>query len=97
MKPSKGVTIEEMGIKMGLNGVDNGRLMFDHVKIPRENLLNKFNDVTSDFYPKILSDAKFISDIKKPMARFFKVADRLLSGRLSQKINLFRLGFVYLQ
>lgn len=66
--------IEEMGVKMGLNGVDNGRLTFDHVKIPRENMLNKFNDVTSD--------GKFVSDIKKPSARFFKVADRLLSGRL---------------
>ena len=74
MKPSKGVMIEDMGVKMGLNGVDNGRLMFNHVRIPRENMLNKINDVTAD--------GKFISDIKKPSARFFKVADRLLSGRL---------------
>lgn len=63
-----------MGFKIGLNGVDNGRLMFDHVRIPREGLLNAFNDVTED--------GKFVSDLKKPSARFFKVADRLLSGRL---------------
>lgn len=73
-KPSKGVMIEDMGIKMGLNGIDNGRLMFDHVRIPRINMLNRFNDVTAD--------GQFVSDIKKPSARFFKVADRLLSGRL---------------
>ena len=48
--------------------------MFDHVKIPRTNLLNAFNDVTED--------GKFVSDVPKVSARFFKVADRLLSGRL---------------
>jgi len=48
MKPCPGVMIEEMGVKMGLNGVDNGRLMFDHVKIPREQMLNKLSDVAPD-------------------------------------------------
>jgi len=74
MKPSRGVMIEDMGVKMGLNAIDNGRLMFDHVRIPRINMLNRFNDVTED--------GRFISDLAKPSARFFKVADRLLSGRL---------------
>lgn len=45
MKPSKGVMIEDMGVKLGLNGIDNGRLMFDKVVIPREQMLNKLNDV----------------------------------------------------
>ena len=31
---------------MGLNGVDNGRLWFDGVRVPREALLNRFADVT---------------------------------------------------
>lgn len=74
MKVSRGVMIEDMGVKMGLNPIDNGRLMFDHVRIPRVNMLNRFNDVTED--------GRFISDLAKPSARFFKVADRLLSGRL---------------
>ena len=74
MKPCKGVMIEDMGWKIGLNGIDNGRLAFDNVRIPREAMLNSFNDVTAD--------GKFISDIPKASARFFKVADRLLSGRL---------------
>jgi acyl-CoA oxidase len=29
MKAVKGVTIEDMGWKMGLNGIDNGKLMFN--------------------------------------------------------------------
>lgn len=74
MKPAKGVMIEDMGVKMGLNPIDNGRLMFDHVKVPREAMLNRICDVTED--------GKFESELKKPSARFFKVADRLLSGRL---------------
>ena len=66
--------IEDMGVKLGLNGIDNARLMFDHVRIPRTYMLNAFNDVDAE--------GKFISDIPKASARFFKVADRLLSGRL---------------
>lgn len=37
-----------MGPKIGLNGVDNGFLTFNKVRIPRENLLNKTGDVTPD-------------------------------------------------
>ena len=35
------VRVEDMGHKMGLNGVDNAKLHFENVRIPRENLLNK--------------------------------------------------------
>ena len=74
MKPSPGVMIEDMGDKMTLNGIDNGRLMFNNVRIKRENMLNALCDVDSN--------GVFKSDIKKNSARFFKVTDRLLSGRL---------------
>ncbi len=46
--PLPGVTIEDDGIKEGLNGVDNGRLAFDHVRVPRENLLDRFASVAQD-------------------------------------------------
>lgn len=77
-----------MGWKMGLNGVDNAKLMFKNVRIPRVNMLNKLNDVAED--------GVFKSDLPKNSQRFFKVADRLLSGRLcisamtmsATKINL---------
>ena len=45
MKPCAGVTIEDMGMKLQLNGVDNARLTFNHVKIPRINMLNRLADV----------------------------------------------------
>ncbi len=37
-----------MGYKMGLNGVDNAKLSFDNVRVPREALLNRWSDVTED-------------------------------------------------
>ena len=43
-----GVRIEDDGPKMGLNGVDNGRIWFDGVRVPRTALLNRFADVTPD-------------------------------------------------
>jgi len=74
MKPCKGVFIEDMGLKLGLNGIDNGRLSFDHVRVPRTAMLNSFSDVNEK--------GEFTSEVKKASQRFFKVADRLLSGRL---------------
>jgi len=41
MRPLPGVTVVDMGVKMGLNGVDNARLTFDNVHVPRTNLLNR--------------------------------------------------------
>lgn len=41
----EGVFIEDMGHKLGLNGVDNARIAFNNVRIPRINLLNKYSDV----------------------------------------------------
>jgi acyl-CoA oxidase len=34
-----------MGAKFGQNGVDNAALIFSNVRIPRENLMNKYTDV----------------------------------------------------
>lgn len=74
MKPCQGVYIEDMGHKIGLNGVDNGRLVFTNVRVPRWAMLNKLAQVTPE--------GEYKCDIKKPSNRFFKVADRLLSGRM---------------
>ena len=69
-----GVTIEDCGPKAGLNGVDNGRLSFDRVRIPRENLLNRFGEVTAD--------GRYETSIKDDSTRFFTMLANLLAGRL---------------
>jgi len=74
MATMPGVTIEDMGYKMGLNGVDNAKLSFDQVRVPRTALLNRYSDVSED--------GTFTSEIGSGRARFLTVADQLLSGRI---------------
>jgi acyl-CoA oxidase len=74
MKPKKGVTIWDMGHKIGVNGVDNASLSFDNVRIPRENLLDAISQVSEN--------GTFSSAVKGSRKRFLVVADQLLSGRL---------------
>jgi len=70
-----GVTSEDDGVKGGLNGIDNGRLAFDHVRVPRENLLNRYGDVDAD--------GTYRSDIPSPGRRFFTMLGALVQGRVS--------------
>ena len=42
LKVMPNVRVEDMGYKLGLNGIDNAKLFFDNVRVPRENLLNKY-------------------------------------------------------
>ena len=59
---------------MGLNGVDNGRLWFDGVRVPREALLNRFADVSED--------GTYSSEIENPNRRFFTMLGTLVQGRV---------------
>lgn len=70
-----GVRIEDDGRKMGLNGVDNGRIRFDGVRVPREALLNRFADVTPE--------GVYRSTIDNPDRRFFTMLGTLVQGRVS--------------
>ena len=74
MDESSGVQIIDMGWRMGLNGVDNGALKFNDVLIPKSNMMTQ--------YAHIDESGKFQSKIAKTQQRFFKVTERLLSGRL---------------
>jgi acyl-CoA oxidase len=69
-----GVRIEDCGPKMGLNGVDNGLIWFDHVRVPREALLNRFADVGPD--------GVYSSPIENPNKRFFTTIGTLVQGRV---------------
>ncbi|MFI0811865.1 acyl-CoA dehydrogenase family protein [Streptomyces echinatus] len=70
-----GVAIEDDGRKMGLNGVDNGRIRFDGVRVPREALLDRFAQVTPE--------GRYESAIENPDRRFFTMLGTLVQGRVS--------------
>lgn len=44
-KPLKGITIGEIGAKVGFNSVNNGFLGFDNVRIPLKNMMMKNSEV----------------------------------------------------
>jgi acyl-CoA oxidase len=69
-----GIRVEDDGLKMGLNGVDNGRLWFDGVRVPRDSLLNRFADVTDE--------GAYESSIDNPDKRFFTMLGTLVQGRV---------------
>lgn len=70
-----GVGGEDDGVKGGLNGIDNGRLHFSNVRIPRTNLLNRYGDVAED--------GTYTSSIESPGRRFFTMIGTLVQGRVS--------------
>ncbi|AFA72118.1 acyl-CoA oxidase [Gordonia polyisoprenivorans VH2] len=70
-----GVTTSDCGYKGGLAGVDNGQILFDHVRIPAENLLNRYADVEAD--------GTYRSPIENPNRRFFTMLGTLIRGRVS--------------
>jgi acyl-CoA oxidase len=70
-----GISIEDCGYKMGLNGVDNGRIWFNNVHVPLENLLNKYGGIEPN--------GTYASPIEKPSKRFFTMLGALVGGRVS--------------
>lgn len=70
-----GVTTSDCHYKGGLPGVDNGRIQFDQVRIPRDNLLNKYADVAED--------GTYSSPIENEGRRFFTMLGTLIRGRVT--------------
>ncbi|XP_021752742.1 acyl-coenzyme A oxidase 2, peroxisomal-like [Chenopodium quinoa] len=69
-----GIEIHDCGHKVGLNGVDNGALRFRSVRIPRDNLLNRFGDVSRD--------GKYTSSLPTINKRFAATLGELVGGRV---------------
>jgi acyl-CoA oxidase len=84
-----GVRIEDCGRKIGLDGVDNGRIWFDGVRVPRAALLNKYADVDED--------GRYVSAIDNPDRRFFTMLGTLVQGRVcvgGAAVNAAKVGLV---
>ena len=70
----EGVRIEDSGEKMGLNGVDNGQIWFDQVRVPRTALLNRYGEVNAE--------GRYSSPIENANKRFFTMLGTLVQGRV---------------
>ena len=70
-----GVRIEDCGPKAGLNGVDNGRIWFDQVRIPRSDLLDRFAQIDVG--------GNYVSAVTSSSRRFFTMLGTLVGGRVS--------------
>src|SRR4051812_30801299 len=73
--PAGGVEISDCGEKLGLNGVDNGRLSFHGVRVGRDALLDRYAEVTED--------GEYRSPIENENRRFFTMLGTLVQGRVS--------------
>lgn len=69
-----GITIKDCGRKMGLNGVDNGRIWFDKVRIPKDDMLDR--------YASVDENGVFKSSITSDNRRFFTMLGTLVGGRI---------------
>ncbi|MFT4216816.1 MAG: acyl-CoA dehydrogenase [Micropruina sp.] len=69
-----GIAIGDNGHKGGLLGVDNGTIAFDHVRVPREMLLDRFGSVDAE--------GRYVSTIENPNRRFFTMLGALVRGRI---------------
>lgn len=70
-----GVRLGDCGHKLGLNGVDNGRIWFDQVRVPATNLLGRFAHIDEGHH--------YESPIPGPSRRFFTMLGTLVAGRIS--------------
>lgn len=70
-----GIHTSDCDYKGGLPGVDNGRILFNQVRVPRENLLNRYADVEPD--------GTYVSSIESSSRRFFTMLGTLVRGRIT--------------
>ncbi|MBB1515101.1 acyl-CoA dehydrogenase family protein [Tessaracoccus sp. MC1679] len=69
-----GVTTGDHGHKGGLLGIDNGTIAFDHVRVPRLMLLDRYGGVDDEGH--------YQSPIESKNARFFTMLGTLVRGRI---------------
>lgn len=75
----EGITVADVGVKQGLNGVDNGRIWFDRVRIPRTQMLAG--------YSQVLPDGSYRSAFKSGDEQFAAQLAALTGGRVSISVG----------
>ncbi len=85
LKDNKGISIEDMGPKLGLNGIDNGYIKFDNVEVPIENLLNKYGGFNEK--------GDYTSTIKNKDIRFGLMLSALSMGRISIAMGSYAIAY----
>ncbi|CCK68511.1 acyl-CoA oxidase KNAG_0B00630 [Huiozyma naganishii CBS 8797] len=81
-----GITIGDIGKKMGRDGIDNGWIQFRNVVIPREYMLSRFAKVTPT------EDGKDVQVNIEPQLDQISGYSALLSGRVNMVMDSFRFG-----
>lgn len=73
-KTLPGITAGDMGHKHGLNGIDNGYMILNNVRVPRHLLLDKLGGVTPE--------GNYVTPFKDQKKRFGAVLGVLSGGRI---------------
>ncbi|XP_065830599.1 peroxisomal acyl-coenzyme A oxidase 3-like [Oscarella lobularis] len=74
LTPLPGVLVGDIGLKLGQNGLANGFVAFDSLRIPKENLLSKIG--------RISDDGKYVSNVKDVHKRQAESMGSLSTGRV---------------
>jgi acyl-CoA oxidase len=61
--PLPGITVGDMGTKLGYNSVDNGFLSFDNVRVPRKNMMTRFSYITKEGDLEMRGDLRMLYNI----------------------------------
>ncbi|RIA90727.1 acyl-CoA dehydrogenase/oxidase [Glomus cerebriforme] len=92
--PLPSITIGDIGPKFGFNSTDNGFILFEHVRIPRFNMLSKFSQIKKgtgeyinppnqklSYGTMVLVRAIIISGVRVTLARAATIAIRYSAVR----------------
>ncbi|XP_028168002.1 peroxisomal acyl-coenzyme A oxidase 3 isoform X3 [Ostrinia furnacalis] len=85
LKPYPGVTVGDIGEKIGLNGIDNGFVMFDNYHVSKDAALDKLGGVDDD--------GNYMTPFKDPNKRFGASMGILSGGR----VHITTISTAYLQ
>jgi len=61
--PLPGITVGDIGTKLGYNSADNGYLSFNNVRVPRKNMMTQFSIITKEGDLEMRGDLRMLYNI----------------------------------